>query len=314
MRKIIALSLLLALYVQPAIATCGYTVVTQSSTTSANLCPGFDGTFYVAVADTIKWSDVLLPSLVEVDYPTFNCATDKAVITRSSGTFIESESEPWIDYTYYKIELARRTSDLPGVKFIVDEVYSLSCARAHPSPVVINFEHGGLRLTGAAAGVTFDIDGDGLTEQVGWTRAGGDVAFLVHGPTVSDGKQLFGNNSPQAEPLTPDESANGYRALRVYDLNSDGAIDVTDPVWADLHFWFDWNHNGQAEASEVRELAEWGVGSISLNYTTTGKRDRWGNLLRQRAQVGLSDGSSCWSTDFYPVQVPKQVVTEQVIH
>lgn len=310
MRQLPLLVLLVSLCVQPTLAACNYSVVLQGSATDANTCPTSDGLFYVAVSDTIKWSDELLPTLVETSYLGFQCATDTAVITRTSGVFIESSAEPWIDYSYYRVELARRTINVPAVKFVVSEQYSLSCARAHPSPVVINFTRSGLKLTSAEAGVRFDIDGDGISEQIGWTHPGDEVAFLIRGSMVYDGRQLFGNLSPQA-PAIGDESENGYRALRLYDLNSDALIDARDDLWTVLRLWFDWNHNGISELNEVRQLDEWGVTAIELDYIETGKRDGQGNLQRQRARVRLVDGPWRWSTDFYPAEVAVHQQIEQ---
>ena len=178
--------------------------------------------------------------------------------------------------------------------------------------MVINFGLGGLRLTSAEAGVEFDLDGDGIPERLGWTRAGEDVAFLVHGAVVQNGRQLFGNLSPQA-PRIEGESENGYRALRLHDFNGDLAIDARDPIWSELSLWFDWNHNGISEVSEIRTLGERGLVSISLDYVETGKQDGYGNLHRQRARVRLSDGSWRWSTDFYPIPLREYSRVAEVV-
>lgn len=300
--KLIAVLAIMTLLAAPVLAVCTFTVLVQGSTTDANLCSSSNDTFYVIAADTIRWSDQSKDSLVEAKYNAFRCGTDTAVITRSDGTFIESDSEPWIDYSYYKVELAYRSSNVPNAKFVVDEQYSLSCSRSHPSPVVINFDKSALQFTSPESGVEFDLSSIGIKQRLGWTQANSNVAFLIRGASVSDGRQLFGNLNDQAPPLTPDESENGYRALRVFDLNSDRQINAADPIWAELNLWFDRNHNGISEPEEVESLASRGILSISLDYNEIGKKDQFGNQHRQRARVSLVDGSERWSTDVYPAQ------------
>ena len=310
--RILLLALVVFVCIDPVSATCFHTVLSQGSTTNANMCPTSDGSFYVHVNDQIKWTDQSLPTWVETSHLNFQCATDTAVITRSSGLFIDQTDEPWLDWSYYKVRLARRTTNAPGVLFVVSEQYSLSCPRVHPSPIVINFGSGGLQLTSPSSGVDFDVNSDGMKERVGWTRAGEDVAFLVHGASVTDGRQLFGNLSPQA-PAIGDESENGYRALRLHDANSDGLIDANDPIWAELSLWFDWNHDGTAQPNEIRSLSAWNVTAIELKYKETGKKDGHGNLHRQRAKVRLTDGSWKRSTDFYPAQILEQWRSAEIV-
>lgn len=48
-----------------------------------------------------------------------------------------------------------------------------------PSPVVIDTEGDGFALTDFPGGVSFDLNGDGSAEQISWTDAGSDDAFLA---------------------------------------------------------------------------------------------------------------------------------------
>jgi hypothetical protein len=313
MRKLIAVAVLCLLVVSQVLAICTYSIISQGYTTNANLCPTGDGKYYVAVADTIKWTDQSANSLVEASYTQFRCGTDDAVITRTSGTYVESSGEPWIDYSYYKIELAYRTVNVPNAKFVVDEKLSLSCARTHPSPIVINFAKSAFQFTSPQAGVYFDLSSSGTKQQIGWTEADSDVAFLVRGTNVLNGAQLFGNLNPQAPALFPDESANGYRALRLFDVNGDRQIGAADTLFGELRLWFDRNHNGISEAGEIETLAARGVRGISLEYVEIGKRDQYGNLHRQRAKVELVDGSTRWSTDVYPAQAREESITIETV-
>jgi len=69
-------------------------------------------------------------------------------------------------------------------------------------------------------GVLFDISGMGRLIQMGWT-AGATNAFLAlpgADGAVHNGRQLFGNFTPQPKSATP----NGFAALAVYDDPKNG--------------------------------------------------------------------------------------------
>lgn len=117
-----------------------------------------------------------------------------------------------------------------------------------PSPIILDLNGRGFDLTNAACGVLFDITGSGNPVQVAWTALGADNAFLaLPGPDgmVHNGKQLFGNYTPQP----PSDDPNGFLALAVYDQpvnggNGDGIIDAHDAIWPSLRLWIDTNHDG----------------------------------------------------------------------
>jgi len=148
------------------------------------------------------------------------------------------------------------------------------------------------QLTSAAGGVLFDLNADGISEPLAWTRAGDPVAFLVldrnGNGKIDDGSELFGNHSvlPSGQPAT-----NGFEALAYYDQhsgNGDGVVDSRDAIWASLRLWIDWIHDGISQAGELYRLEDWLIWSISLHFQTVSRRDGYGNVYRLRApcQVG----------------------------
>jgi hypothetical protein len=165
------------------------------------------------------------------------------------------------------------------------------------SPIVIDLSGKGFKLTDAKNGVSFDIEGTGEQVQMGWTAQGAANAFLaLPGPDglVHNGKQLFGNFTPQPQSDDP----NGFDALRVYDTNNDGVIDARDPVFKSLRLWVDDNHDGISQPGELHTLTELGVNSISLKYHEDRWHDQYGNAFRYRAKIN-DDTTDKWTYDVF---------------
>jgi hypothetical protein len=160
-----------------------------------------------------------------------------------------------------------------------------------PTPVLLSLgDKKKFQLTSAANGVSFDIDNNGTKEQISWTAASTDDAFLVldrnANGTVDNGSELFGDFTPQPASTTK----NGFLALAEYDKvanggNADGQIDSHDAVYANLRLWTDTNHNGISEPAELSTLAAKQVLGIELKYHVEGKHDKFGNRFRYRSKV-----------------------------
>lgn len=132
-------------------------------------------------------------------------------------------------------------------------------------------------LTRPKQGVLFDLDGDGVLEQISWTKENSEVAFLAldrNGNGVIDnGTELFGDH-------TLPGVANGFAALHsLGGVNDDGMIDANDPLFASLLLWTDRNHNGISEPDELAPASNT-LEAIGLGYTITTKTDSAGNLYR----------------------------------
>lgn len=173
------------------------------------------------------------------------------------------------------------------------------------SPILIDVDGDGYRLTDGAGGVPFDLNSDGAREQLSWTAAESDDAFLVldrdGNGVIDNGRELFGNFTPQLRTAEP----NGYLALAVFDRpvsggNQDGAIDAADKVYADLRLWRDTNHNGLSEEVELTALSDAGITRLALDYKETRRTDRYGNEFRYRAVVEAKAGTVArWSWDVF---------------
>jgi hypothetical protein len=125
--------------------------------------------------------------------------------------------------------------------------------------------------------------------QIAWTDPHFHNAFLAlpgSDGLVHNGKELFGNFTPQPQSAHP----NGFLALAQYDRtenggNEDGIIDDKDAVFSQLRLWIDANHDGVCQPEELHRLQEFGIYSLALNFKESRRKDEFGNLFRYKARV-----------------------------
>ena len=165
-----------------------------------------------------------------------------------------------------------------------------NCACHYHTPIIVDVLGNGFDLTDVTNGVVFLFDPEATPQQISWTSAGSDDAFLVldrnGNGVVDDGTELFGNLTPQ----TASDSPNGFLALSEFDKpgnggDGDGVITKQDAIFSALRLWQDTNHDGVSQPGELHSLNELGLKSIDLNYKESKRVDPYGNRFRYRSRV-----------------------------
>lgn len=121
-------------------------------------------------------------------------------------------------------------------------------------PLVVNFSGSPSGLTDAK--YSFDLDADGTSDQISFTRDGSGFLALDANSDgiINNGLELFG---PQ--------SGDGFLELSKFDGDGNGWIDENDPIYEKLRIWTkDENGNDQLFA-----LGQKGIGAIYLGNVST---------------------------------------------
>lgn len=307
------MTVLLALLTATAIAySCTVTINSISRSGTASTCPnGGTNQYGWNVNDTVTFGTVDGPYVVHTFASGVACSSSIGEFRYDSDR-LDDSSTPYIAWTEHQLIISEVPNDPPSTPVQKDAQWKVGCTHSVGSPIVFVFQPY-IDLTSIEDGVPYDIRGIGRKYKIGWTKGSANVAFLVRGNDGSNILNLFGDMNEQAAPLTPNEEPNGYRALRVFDLNHDNKIDGGDPIWNELNLWFDRNHNGLSEPDELSSLSQNGVVSLDLGYKVTGQKDQFKNLIRFKADATRSDGKKISTYDIYPAQTKTQIFNESTV-
>jgi hypothetical protein len=162
------------------------------------------------------------------------------------------------------------------------------------SPLVLDLNGDGVQTTRLSKsftqGVHFNLDGKGLAENTAWVSK--DDGLLVRDLNadgkITSGRELFGNHTLLK---TGKEAANGFEALAELDDNSDGVVDANDATFSSLKVWKDANGNGFTDEGELLTLAQAGIKSFNVSYTSSDSTDANGNQHLQQGKFTKTNGS-----------------------
>ena len=183
--------------------------------------------------------------------------------------------------------------------------WRIGCGDPPPDcPLLVNLGNGPWRLTGRDDPVLFDIDGDGLRDAITWTAAEEPLAFVAlddnRNGVIDGGQELFGTARRMQNGLL---APNGFAALASHDVNGDGVIDRTDPIFAALLLWTDRNHNGLSEPGELQPIGETGISALSTTFKMVGRSDAEGNEFRLKGSSRTRHGDRPYYDVFF-IRIP----------
>ena len=121
-------------------------------------------------------------------------------------------------------------------------------------PLVINFDGNAAELS--QKHFEFDIDANGITEQIATLKPGSGFLALDKNldGVINNGSELFGPNS-----------GNGFSELAKYDSDSNGFIDEADPIYDSLRIW----QRHEDGSQQLIALGDKNIGAIYLGHATT---------------------------------------------
>ena len=216
-----------------------------------------------------------------------SAVSGKATTTMAQGnvtvfTFSRSYYYEEQEYTSYTTQGTVKCADGREISFNLNlemsrsfqEYYEenhMSVQASLCDPLVINLDGNIANLSDQT--FFFDIDGDGVLDEINQLAAGsGYLALDKNGDgIINDGTELFGT-----------QSGNGFADLAAYDTDGNGFIDEGDEIWDKLKIWT-MDENGN---QKLVSLSEKGVGAICLqsaetNYSLTDDNNNVKGVIRR---------------------------------
>jgi T1SS-143 domain-containing protein len=229
--------------------------INNASYVTTNLADTNGGAVETIIANAID--DLLAGDYTVIVYTNTTSSADAGIYTMHVPSRINGGSN--LDTDDFSIE---HIATLNGVGFgQLDSANFVGAA----DPIVLDLGAPGLAFTSFVDGVMFDINADGVLDQVAWTAGeDGILAYDLDGSgKIENGSEIF---TPQ---FAGGAYADGLDALASLDSNADGKIDAQDAAFDQLVVWQDANHDGVSDAGELKSLAAFGISSIDLGASAT---------------------------------------------
>jgi hypothetical protein len=180
------------------------------------------------------------------------------------------------EFTYERVDVRVRQ----------ETITSVPVAPQKQDPLALDLDGNGLKTSGVAAGVQFDLNADGHVDRAS-VATGGDALLALDrnaNGRIDDGRELFGDQNGDA---------NGFAALSVFDDNRDGRIDAQDAVYSRLQLL----SFGADGSQQLAGLVDAGVRAISLGYQVAATDLASGDSIREVSGFERLDGSRGTAAD-----------------
>jgi hypothetical protein len=166
------------------------------------------------------------------------------------------------------------------------------------SPLVLDLDGDGIRLSSLETGVKFDLLGTGARIETAWTTGRDALLALDRNGdgAINDASELFGESTGGRS------FDNGFAALADLDDNGDGRVDRKDAMFSQLRVWVDADHNGVSTPRELSTLGEAGVRSLELSAVRNDGPSSWdknGNTMPLVSRFVRDDGTLGMFVDAY---------------
>jgi len=166
------------------------------------------------------------------------------------------------------------------------------------SPLVLDLDDDGQFTIGLAqSNVSFDLNGDGVMENVGWASANdGLLAIDLNSDgIINDGSELFGEAFSLRDGVRAED---GFAALSSLDSNQDGKISATDNAFTQLKVWRDADSDGQTDVGELSSLMDMGIESLDLSGVWSPTAEN-ANIVGITSSYTTTDGSTHQMADVW---------------
>jgi trimeric autotransporter adhesin len=233
-----------------------------------------------------------------------------AALTTAQVFSLSSDQVPGLD-----------TADIAGMRmdqvvaFNSSALAALSSAQLNAlflaTPLVLDLDGDGVRTLAAAAGIEFDLLGDGRSARFGWV-AGGDGLLAIDrngDGVINDGRELFGSGTRLAD---GQRASDGYTALAEQDTDRDGDVDAQDAGFDALRVWVDANHDGRTDVGELKGLSELGIVRLDATPDKADEVDN-GNWIGLRSSFTRADGSQHAMADVWFAKDGAQPAAQEVL-
>jgi hypothetical protein len=167
-------------------------------------------------------------------------------------------------------------------------------------PLVISLDGSEPEFTTQVGGVAFDLDADGIPEQISWTIPVRAHAFVVmdldRNGRIDSGRELIGGASGPPNGFTYLRAYDGFRtAAELKNPRLRGPKDLTldrsDVLFERLILWMDANHDGVSQEAELQSASYAGLDRIDLQSGIILRTDGRGNVIVERSLVSRRPGN-----------------------